>query len=642
MKEWKGNDVVFKTYVKGKSSGDGKAPATSIKGKKNIMTFSEASKNDCFGAVLNDDFIDISFDSDELSQKFWNMAEENSWNCLILENVDNGHIHSFWKDSRHRIEKDGTDKRLAVGLIADIHSGSTYIPLRVHGSDRFPPSFESETIDEVPDELLPVNTNISLIDMTEGQGRNSDLFKYILVLQSQLQLDRDEIRRVLTNTNRFIFSEPLDDNELDVILRDDAFEKPVFYHGKTFLHNVFGDYLIRKYHIVKIDGKLHVYQDGIYIDDAEKVEQMMVKEIPTLKANQRVEVMKYLNVMCMNVYPASPNLIAFRNGILNIDTDEFLSLSPEYVITNIIPWDYNKYAYDEIADGFLNRISCDDPDIRSLLEECIGYCFYRKNNMQKAFILTGDKSNGKSTFTNTLEGILGKDNFSALALQDVGKQFKTVQLFGMLANIGGDISDEFIPDPSLFKKITGGDTIDVEYKYQQSFKYKTFAKCIFSTNNMPRIKDKTGAVIRRLIMIPFNAKFSESDSDYDPDMEQKLSTQSSMEYLVMLGVEGLKRVLTNKHFTKSRKVQKELDDYERNNHPELIFYEELELSEILNHETKEVYARYDLFCHDNGFKALSQIELTKSISKHFGITSDSRKIPDGKGGRKSARIFLEL
>ena len=112
---------------------------------------------------LNDYIASISFDTDELSQKFWDMAEKNNWNCLILENPENGHIHSYWKDTEHKIEKGGKDKKLAVGLIADIHSGSSYIPLRVNGVDRFPPSFEPDDIDEVPDELIPVNTRNTVI-----------------------------------------------------------------------------------------------------------------------------------------------------------------------------------------------------------------------------------------------------------------------------------------------------------------------------------------------------------------------------------------------------------------------------------------------------------------------------------------------
>lgn len=256
---WKGNKEVFKGYA----TGDGKNPTMKVKDAK-LLSWEQIEGNHSFGAILNKDYVDISFDSDELSQKFWDMAEQNNWNCLILENPNNGHIHSYWKDTHHRIEKGGRDKKLAVGLIADIHSGSTYIPLKVDGVDRFPPSFEPSQVDEVPDELLPVNTQIDLMDLSEGSGRNDDLFKYILILQSQLMLDVDAIRKVLGNINQFIFKEPLSDEEMEVITRDEAFAKPIFYKGKTFLHNAFGQYLKQEFHVIRINGQLHVYDNGIY------------------------------------------------------------------------------------------------------------------------------------------------------------------------------------------------------------------------------------------------------------------------------------------------------------------------------------------------------------------------------------------
>ncbi len=109
--DWKGNSMVFRTYAK----GEGKSPAKGIKlkGRKTVLSYEEAEKNDSFGGLLQEGVIDISFDTDELSQKFWDMAEKNNWNCLILENPENGHIHSYWKDTEHRIEKGGKDKKLA-------------------------------------------------------------------------------------------------------------------------------------------------------------------------------------------------------------------------------------------------------------------------------------------------------------------------------------------------------------------------------------------------------------------------------------------------------------------------------------------------------------------------------------------------
>lgn len=642
MTEWNGNSQVFRTYVKGDSSGDGKAPAkgTKLKGRKKVLSYEEAVQNDSFGGLLQEGVIDISFDTDELSEKFFNMADENKWNCLILENMTNGHIHSFWKIPDDWSFNDGRDKKLAVGLIADIHHNDTYIPLRVKGADRFPPSYEPDHLDKVPEELFPVKTTIDLLNLGNGDGRNDSMFRYIMVLQNE-GMDEETIKRIENNINEFVLSEKLSQEELDTILRSEAFDKISFYKGKTFLFNVFGDYLIRKYHMVKMDGKVHIYDNGVYSFNLNQIEKIMLKEIPTLPDSKRKEVLKYLMVMCPDVYPSSPNLIAFRNGILDIETGVLKEFSPEYVVTNRIPWDYNPNAYSEIADKTLNRLSCNDEYIRSLLEECIGYCFYRKNILQKSFILTGEKHNGKSTFIKTMNRILGDDNVSAMDLKNLGDRFSKATLFKKLANIGDDISDDFIPDPSLFKKIVSGDRIQAEFKGQDAFEFNPYCKLIFSANDMPRIKDETGAVGRRLVIIPFNANFKEDDADHDPHIQEKLDSQQSVEYFIKLGVEGLKRILNNGLFTKSSKVQKELDEYEEYNNPVLGFIREIEEHEILNHETKEVFARYEVYCHDNGFLPMAQPKFTKAINRHLGTKSLPRKIPDASGKRISVRVFIK-
>ena len=482
-----------------------------------------------------------------------------------------------------------------------------------------------------------MNTQIDLLSLEEGDGRNDSIFKYILVLQSQLTLERDEVIHILNNTNRFIFTEPLSDDEIETITRDEAFAKPIFYKGKTFLHNVFGDYLIRENHIVKIDGKLHVYQDGTYHHDVTAIEKAMLKVIPTLPDTKRKEVLKYLNVMCMNAVPASPNMIAFRNGILNLDTDELLPFSPEYIITNKIPWDYNPQAFDEVADSVLTKISCKDADIRSLLEECIGYCFYRQNVIQKAFILIGEKSNGKSTFINVLNNILGDDNVSAMDLKNLGDRFSKATLFKKRANIGDAISDEFIPDSSLFKKIVSGDRIQAEFKGQDAFEFNPYVKLVFSANNMPRIRDKTGAVIRRLVIIPFQAVFSEEDADFDPDIRWKLSRQSAMEYFIMVGVQGLKKVLSQKHFTKSSKVQKELEDYEEFNNPVIGFFKDMDEGYLFRNETKEIHLAYSAWCHENGYSPESKNQFGRTLKSLFGVESKQRTIAG-----KSVRMYVKM
>ena len=194
---------------------------------------------------------------------------------------------------------------------------------------------------------------------------------------------------------------------------------------------------------------------------------------------------------------------------------------------------------------------------------------FRRNELGKAFILTGSGSNGKSTFLNMLRTMLGRRNVSVLDLKKLNDRFSTVMLFGKLANIGDDISEEFITDSADFKKIVTGEPIDAEQKGQPKFEFEPYVKLLFSANNIPRIGKgrDSNAILRRLIIVPFNARFSPNDPDFVPFIGDKLKRQESIEYLIQLGIKALKRVLIERKFTESELVQKELEEYEETNNP---------------------------------------------------------------------------
>lgn len=635
---WYGNNKIFKTYAKGNPNGDGKSPAEKVKGLDSIREFQDAAQFECFGAILKDDVIDISFDTTEMYETFLDMAEQNDWKCLCLPSSKGG--HTYWKNKS--IAKGGRDKKLAVGLIGDIHNKGTYIPLRVHGADRFPPDYDiydDEEYDEVPAELLPVTTNIELWGMDEGDGRNEDLFKYILILQSQLSLDNDTIRGILKNANEYVLANPLSEDELDIILRDEAFQKPVFFSGSTFMFDKFATYLVNACHVVKINNQLHIYEDGIYYNGYREIETVMIQHIPNLKKTQRREVIDYMELIARPMKQADARYIAFRNGIYDITTDEIIEPNPEIVITNKVDWNYNTAAYDELGDTTLNKLACQDGEIRALLEECIGYCLYRRNELGKAFILTGDKSNGKSTFLDVVKAILGDENISALDLKELGDRFSTSMMFGKLANIGDDIGDDFLQgnQVAVFKKVVTGNRIKAERKGQDPFEFNPYVKLLFSANDIPRMKDKTGAVLRRLVIVPFNASFSKKDPDYKPFIKYDLVQEKCIEYFINIGIQGLKRILINNEFTNSKKVQKQLDGYEEENNPIVAFLAEADIDDIVNEQTSDVYRRYQVFCTENNMQPMGNIVFSRQLCKRLGLTTTLKRI-DGK----NCRVFEEL
>lgn len=626
--------MLYKGYIKTK----GKKAIEAFKDRTKYRTYDEVKNLEGFGGVLADDTILIDIDDAEQSEILMNIVEEYQLDCRVY--CTSRGRHFLFKN--HSITRNRTHVPLAIGLTADIKLGtrSSYEVIKIDGEERFIEwdIEEGGAYQEVPKWLFPVRAAVDFLDMDAGDGRNQALFNYILTLTSN-DFSVDDTRECIRILNRFVLKEPLSDDELEVILRDEAFQKPVFFCDKTFLFDRFATWLKNNENVVSISNQLHIYQDGIYQVGYKAIETAMISQIPNLKKTQRREVLEYMELIADEKAQADARYIAFRNGVLDIVTGQMQPFSPDLVITNQIPWDYNPEAYSELADDTLNKLACGDQPIRALLEECIGYCFYRRNELGKAFILTGDKSNGKSTFLDCVKAILGDGNISALDLKELGDRFSTSMMFGKLANIGDDIGDDFLQGSQVatFKKVVTGNRIKAERKGQDPFEFNPYVKLLFSANDIPRMKDKTGAVLRRLVIIPFNATFSKDDPDYNPYIKYQLVEQSSVEYLIRVGVEGLKRIIENNEFTKSEKVAEQIDEYENENNPIKAFIDECGVEMIEDEPTGDVYSRYQVFCADCGMQPMSNIVFSKQINKRLGFETVVTKV-----GGKSIRIFRKV
>lgn len=629
--------MLYKGYIKSK----GKAAIEPFKDRTKFRTYDEVKNLPGFAGVLADDTILIDIDDAEQSEILMNIVEEYQLDCRVY--CTSRGRHFLFKN--HTIARNRTHVPLAIGLTADIKLGSrcSYEVIKIDGQERFIEwdIEEGGTYQEIPKWLFPVRATVDFLDMDAGDGRNQALFNYILTLTSN-DFTVDETREAIRILNKYVLKEPLPDEELEVVLRDEAFQKPVFFNDKTFMFDRFANYLKNNNYVIKINGQLHIYHDGIYVNGYKTIEAAMIQQIPNLRKTQRREVLDYMELIVDEKPAADARYIAFLNGVLDIVTGNLLPFSPDLVVTNQVPWNYVPDAYNALADNTLNRLACGDAVIRALLEECIGYCFYRRNELGKAFILTGDKSNGKSTFLDCVKAILGEQNVSALDLKELGDRFSTSMMFGKLANIGDDIGDDFLQGSQVatFKKVVTGNRIKAERKGQDPFEFNPYIKLLFSANDIPRMKDKTGAVLRRLVIIPFNARFSktlpngEPDPDYNPFIKYELVEQSSLEYLIRLGVEGLKRIIENNEFTKSEKVQQQLEEYENENNPIKAFIDDCGVEMIENEPTADVYKRYQVFCAENSMQPMSNIVFSKQINKRLGFVTAVARV-----NNKLIRIF---
>lgn len=644
--------VLFDGYWKGGANGDPKAR----QGKTEPKSFDEAIQQFPYMlGKIKSCVVMTDYDNPEAFQARLRIAEALEQHCIAIKSPHKGG-HIYWYNRNQTIKTSNSGNKTVLTLSpVDYKCGIKQVKStgEIKAADNYgclskpDRSFrevvycnlnEDGGLDEVPFFDLPLKSNTSFLNMSSGDGRQEGLFQYMIPMKSA-GFTYEQFRSVAELAEQNLFSEPLA-CEFENAIRKEAWdsistENEQFGTGSNFQHNKFAAYLIEKHHIKKINGQLHIYRDGVYVPGYEAIENAMLDEIENLKKRQRSEVLDYLLLRSPACEPCSFDYIAFNNGIYNIETDTLEPFSPNIIITNKIPHNFNKAAASPLVDSVLDKLSCNDKNIRYLLEEAAGACLYRSNTLGggRMIILRGDKANGKSTYIDMLKAMLGNDNFSTLDPSETKDRFSTAMLYGKTANLGDDISDGYIGDASQLKKIITGNTIKAERKGQDPFDFTPYCTMVCSANDTPNIKDGTGAVQRRLLIVPMNASFSKADPDYDPTITYRLQQEENIEYFIQLALTGLAEVLNHKGFTEAKQVKEQLDEYERENNPILAFIAECDIeTEIINEPTKDVYHRYEVFCAENGLIPGSKITFSKRINAALGTRTKDKRLPGGKKG----------
>ena len=627
---------LYKGYV----PVNGKRSLMPFKGKdaSELLTLEAVEKVPSYGGVLDDNAVMVDIDDMEQSETLLRIIKDLDVKCKVIATSRGKHF-LFWNNGQ--VSRNGNHKKLVIGLTADIKAGCncSYEVLKRDGHLR-EVIYDTESYETIPCFLKPVNTKIDLLGLGDGDGRNQTLFSYILPLQ-KAGLNVSEVKYTLNLVNNYILKDPLSDNELATITREEAFSKQQFFTEKGgFLFDVFARYMVANKHIVRIDGDMHVYRNGIYVSGEEALESAMVEEIPNLKKTQRAEVLAYFPLIGLDTYKESDvQYVAFNNGVLNIITNEFSDFTPDKVITNKIPHNYRPDAKSDLLEKTMRKLACNDDSVEALLYEALSYSLLRRNELRKSFFLLGDKHNGKSTFLDLLSTMLGEENVSNLDLADVGSEFKTAEIAGKLANIGDDISDEFMSNTSIFKKVVSGEAMTVNRKYQKPITMTSRAKFYFSANSLPRLgrgKD-TGALVDRMIVIPFNASFSKKDPDFDPFIKYKLREESVIEALIVKCISHLRDVMANEAFTRCELVESEIKEFEVSNNPIILFFDDLEEEDYLYDPTDIVYKKYTGFCYSNNVQPVSNIEFSKQIRKRFDLEVKQRR-----DGKERKRYYVKI
>ncbi|HHZ0279702.1 TPA: DNA primase family protein [Escherichia coli] len=240
--------------------------------------------------------------------------------------------------------------------------------------------------------------------------------------------------------------------------------------------------------------------------------------------NNAVEALK---VIAEPMGEPSGDLLPFANGALDLKTGEFSPHTPKNWITTHNGIEYTPPAPGEnIRDNapnfhkWLDHAAGKDP--RKMMRICAALYMIMANryDWQMFIEATGDGGSGKSTFTHIASLLAGKQNTVSAEMTSLDDAGGRAQVVGSRLIVLAD-QPKYTGEGTGIKKITGGDPVEINPKYEKRFT-AVIRAVVLATNNNPMIfTERAGGVSRRRVIFRFDNIVSEAEKD--KDLPQKIA-----------------------------------------------------------------------------------------------------------------------
>jgi len=417
-----------------------------------------------------------------------------------------------------------------------------------------------------------------------------------------------------------------------------------------------------------ISKEVWMYKDGVYVNNGITLIEKEIKSIIGDCCTQDI-VNKIIFNMKIDTYinpdefitksQSHRSCINVKNGIVLIDnlnpyskTYE-ISIVPhthEEIHITQIPVTYNPDAKCPHIEKFIKESISNEDDIKTIYE-AIGATLLPEVITKKAVITYGEKDTGKTTLSSLITTFLGRKNCSHLNIQQLTEtQFAVSELYGKIANLCGDLSQDDIKNPERFKEVTGGDWMDCDRKFKTYISFFNRAKLFCNLNVLPRIPKADDAFWNRLMPFEFSKKhYDKKTYDAltlkervgcgikDETLLSKMSTPQELSGLLNLALEGLQRYLRNGGFSYSQGVAEVRKKWIRLSDSFMAFaldnieiaeYEEPKVVDdvLIYPQTyitrKDLSSKYHKYCMEHKIKSVGDKCMKNTLNFQYGVYTD--------------------
>ena len=616
--------------------------------KKPVHTFDtfavDTSHMEGFGFIIGRELVMVDFDkrtkaADQMANLF----------PTLKVNTDRG-FHLYYRKPKGLRVGCHTNHATALGINVDYKTGDkTQGVLKKGGVMR---KIENEhylhdpsALPDLPLLLYPVaKTKQPLDELKEGDGRNSRLFSHLCnVMEQYPKYNKDgNLFKLAHFINQLTFAEPLPDKEMNAVVESvitrDLSNDQLYLDPKDI--NMTAKYLTDRLHIHRFQGKIYFFNEKKKVFDYEtnRLERAIYKYIE-LEKKEVEKVAAQFHLTSKQVSDDGRYYPLQLGGGYILDQGEPIELEKVFTPYSTTTR-YNPDAYDKRTDEFLDFLTCNDKKMRMLVEEILGHVLLTHEFPHKAFFFTGEKGgNGKSTFLEMVYGLVGETLATNVDLKNFDDDTQLATLAGKFVNLGDDIDSNLVEKSGNFKSLVSGDTIMIRPIYKQPYVLINTATLIFTCNDIPKFKDRTGGLARRIVVVPCDNSLPESEFDLTLKDHLRLN-ENSRSYVLNLAIEGIKRLRANKNtFTRVPRSEAATKEYLLDN--DLVGRYFNEMGDEITIEGKDVNTCYTEFVNwctatgENGWK-VNKASFGKAVKKYTGLTSKLKRINGG-----SFRVYVK-
>ncbi|MDR1464345.1 MAG: nucleoside triphosphatase [Oscillospiraceae bacterium] len=317
-----------------------------------------------------------------------------------------------------------------------------------------------------------------------------------------------------------------------------------------------------------------------------------------------------------SVYPVvmeefDADLYAFNcaNGTLHLDSGKFTAHDSADLLTKKSPVKYDPAVRCPRWEQFISEIMRGDEATAQFMQRAFGYALTGDTQYECMFILYGVTTrNGKGTLCESVLQVMG-DYGKAVKAETIAQKRHTqsgsvanedvARLSGVrFANIS-EPSRGLVLNVAQVKEMTGNDTINARFLYENSFDFRPTFKLYINTNYRPNIQDMTIFTSNRVFIIPFERHFEPSEQD--TTLKRAFAKPVNQSAILNWLVAGCRQVRALDGLQPSDAVTNATQDYEHDSDRIAQFVEDVLVPEPgAEARSSDVYEHYKRWCSQNG------------------------------------------